>query len=361
MSFINPFPDFAYSELLQTLLPDFVLAFALFTALTYAVLGKRVGQQRPAVAMSGTIGLALAIGLVWWEQQHDWSIRDLGPLAMGFAVIMLAMILYQAIKQVGGTWAGGGIALGASLLVAWVLGAQWPMASQIVQTVIAVLVIGGVLAFLSHRHGAGRSAAMPQAQPRNHDLRRAIKESKVERNASKRLGREIKQTERRADQLFEHPEDAGDIMLQLNRMLPEEGWLTERIAGLRTKIQYMEQGQFGQIEEIQAVLTRLPPERRKQAIEELSLAYKELSMDRDLEKLDQRVAVAERQIMNLTREAQARLAQGDYRRVHGILGEARKLQENNTKLIRHIRQTEEQIARLANRITHDQAREKRQP
>jgi cyanate permease len=98
----NPFSNFAYGELLQTLLPDFVLAFAFFTALCYAVLAKRFGQQRPAVAMSAAIGLALAIGLVWWEQAHGWSIRNFGPIAVGVALIFLAMLLYQAVKQVGG-------------------------------------------------------------------------------------------------------------------------------------------------------------------------------------------------------------------------------------------------------------------
>jgi len=86
---INPFSGFAFAELLQTLLPDFVLAFAFFTALCYAVLAKRFGQQRPAVAMSGTFGFALAVGLVWWEQAHDYSIRNLGPIAVGIALILL--------------------------------------------------------------------------------------------------------------------------------------------------------------------------------------------------------------------------------------------------------------------------------
>jgi len=75
----NPFSNFAYSELLQTLLPDFVLAFAFFTALCYAVLAKRFGQQRPAVAMSGTIGFALAVGLVWWEQATTIPSATLDP------------------------------------------------------------------------------------------------------------------------------------------------------------------------------------------------------------------------------------------------------------------------------------------
>jgi len=134
-------------------LPDFVLAFTFFTALVYAVLGKRFERQRPAVAMSATLGFALSVGLVWWERSNGFSIRDLGPIAAGFAIIILAFVMYQSIRQVGGSWAGAGIALGASILVAEVLGMHIPISAQTIQTLVAVTLIVGVAAFLHHHHG----------------------------------------------------------------------------------------------------------------------------------------------------------------------------------------------------------------
>jgi hypothetical protein len=122
MSFGNPFSSFAFGEIFDSVLPDFVLAFTFFTALIYAVLGKRFGQQRPAIAASAALGLALSVGLVWWEQASGMSIRNLGPVAVGFAVLILAGVIHQAVRQTGGNWAGAGIALGASLLVAWIMG-----------------------------------------------------------------------------------------------------------------------------------------------------------------------------------------------------------------------------------------------
>lgn len=368
MSYPNPFSNFAYGELLQTLLPDFVLAFAFFTALCYAVLAKRFGQQRPAVAMSGAIGLALAIGLVWWEQAHDWSIRNLGSIAVGIALILLAMILYQAIKQVGGTWAGGGIALGASLLVAWILGAEWPVASDIMQTLVAVLLIGGIIAFLIHSRGKGLTLPIePRSNskgigkglaklvaPRPAEWRHEIADARRERHVSKDLSRGFKRAEEKADHLHEHPEDAGNIMLQLQRMLPAEGWLTERLSGLRAKIQRLQQGQFDQVQEIQSELRRLDPRQREQAVKELTKGYKELRLDVRLERLDRQVAETEKRIMGLTSQAEARLAEHDYRQLHSILEEARQLQVHNSKLIKHLRQTEEQIAHVARQVAHAQ-------
>ncbi|KKK63593.1 hypothetical protein LCGC14_2992700, partial [marine sediment metagenome] len=136
MRLANPFSDLAIGELFETLMPDFVLAFAFFTALAYAALGKRFDHQRPAIVMSAVIGLSLSVGLVWWEQQNSLSIKNLGPLAVGFAIIVLASVMYQAIKQVGGSWAGVGIALGASLLVSTLLGIEWFLDPQIIHTAI---------------------------------------------------------------------------------------------------------------------------------------------------------------------------------------------------------------------------------
>ena len=77
--------------------------------------------------MSATIGMALSIGLVWWEYQNDLSIVNLGPIAVGFAIILLGGVMYQCIKGIDGSWAGAGIALGVSLLVGWTLGLDWGM------------------------------------------------------------------------------------------------------------------------------------------------------------------------------------------------------------------------------------------
>ena len=73
----TPLPGLAMGELFETLLPDFVLGFAFFTALVYAVLARRFHHQRAAITVSAAMGLALAIGLVWWEQRVGLSVIDL--------------------------------------------------------------------------------------------------------------------------------------------------------------------------------------------------------------------------------------------------------------------------------------------
>ena len=50
-----------FYDLLESLLPDFILAFTFFTSLCYAVLGKHFGRQRPAIGMSVPPSISLAV------------------------------------------------------------------------------------------------------------------------------------------------------------------------------------------------------------------------------------------------------------------------------------------------------------
>jgi len=58
MRAINSLFDLPFIKLFESLLADFILSFAFFTALIYAILGKRFDHQRSAVAMSCALGLA---------------------------------------------------------------------------------------------------------------------------------------------------------------------------------------------------------------------------------------------------------------------------------------------------------------
>jgi hypothetical protein len=357
MRFTNPFSDFAIGRWLDTLLPDFVLAFAFFTALVYAVLGKRFEHHRSAVAASAAMGMALSVGLIWWEQEAGLSIRNLGSVAVGFAIIILAGVMYQAIRQTGGSWAGAGLALGGSLIVAWMLGTKWPVREQIVQTVMAVALIGGVVAFLAHRshQGGGRSA--PVRSPINKAIqevpfiRRNVQESKQGRAVSEVIRRNLKDARRKVDHLHEHPEKAGDALVQIRRMLPAEGWLTERLAQLRENAHRFKEGHVARIEELQQAIGKLPSGEKRKVAEQLVASYKELRLDVRLERLDQAVAANEKTIRELTQQAEGYAASHDYRRLHDALKAAQKLQGHNSALFKTIDRTEKHLQALATRIS----------
>ena len=346
------FPLLIMQNLFAPFFTDFVLAFAFFTAAVYAVLGKRFERQRPAITMSATMGLALALGLIWWEQQNDLSIKNLGPVAVGFALCILALVIYQALHQVGGSWAGAAIALGACLLIGSVLGLDWPLDSSIIQTLTFVALLGGILALLAHHKR--RPAYLPSERAKLADLRHDMSDLYRDRRLSDRISGNLHRLRRESAVLNTRPEYAQDVMLQLQRMLPAEGYLTERLAQLRSKAYRIRRGHISQLEETQDVFAKLPVSAKKQAAAELSNRYGQLvNMDTRLARLDQAVATYEQRIRDLTRQAQVYAAKQDFQKLTKVLEEAEKLQRHNSKLFQTIERTENRLIAIAQKVVRE--------
>jgi hypothetical protein len=343
--------DGAYAEFYEALLPDFMLAVIFFTALCYAVLGRRFERhQRAAVVLAAVLGIALAIGLVWWEQQHGYSIRDLGPIAVGLAIMFLAVAVYQAFRLAGGTVAGAGLAIAAAILIAWMLQVDWPVAGEIIQTIAGTALIIGLIALFSHHHahppatiGRGRPLRRPRSE--RVDVGNLYDDRYVSEKLSRRFGRLRKQ----ADQLGERPRDAENVMQQLRRMLPAEGWLTERLARLREQAHRARHGHVARIDSIRQAYSKLNTEQRKQASQQLIAEYKSLQLDQRMERLDHAVAANEKRIRELTQKAQNQLGKNEFRGLTETLKEAEKLQKHNSKLFERIEQTEKKIERIVQR------------
>ena len=343
----NPLDYLVRGDWLDTFLPDFALAFAFFTALIYAVLGRRLGMQRPAVAVSAVLGAALSAGLVWWEQANDLSIRDLGPVAVGFAIIVLAGVIYQSIRHVGGNWAGAGIALGACILVGWALGIDWPVDRGIVQTVAGATLTVGILAFLLHRRGMfGHSHHMPAELS---DVRHDMSDLHEDRRTSNRILGGLHRVKDAAGSLWQHPDRADDVMLQLRRILPAEGWLTQRMSRLRARAHFIRKGHIARVEELRSALDRLPARDKARVSRELTVRYKELKIDERIERLDHLVASNERSVRDLTRQAQAYVANHDYQKLTEVLEAAQKIQQRCTRLFKLIERTEAKLLAAVNR------------
>ena len=341
--------DWHIEKLLESYLPDFVLAFAFFTSVVYAVLGKRFEQQRPAIAMSAAIGIALSFGLVWWEQANDFSIKDLGPIAVGFAILLLAFVMYQCIRHIGGSWAGAGITLGASIIIAQLLGMPVPIDAQIIQTVIVVALIFGLLALMSHRHHLNPRVRF--TQPDLPDIKHTMADLYRQRHLSRKLDHGLRTLRKEAKTLHEHPEEVADIATQIKRMLPAQGYLTERMAQLRAKAHQVRNGHIARLEETRDAFVKLPTSAKKKASAELAAEYNQMvGIDTRLERLDKAIAENEKRIRELTEKAREYTAKYDYRGLVEALKDAEKLQHHNSKLIKIITRTEKKLSAIAKKV-----------
>jgi hypothetical protein len=342
----NPFEDLPIGEFFETLLPDFVLGFAFFTSVSYAVLSKRFGEQRPAIAMSATIGFALSVGLVWWEQANGFSIRNLGPVAAGFAIIVLAYVMYRAINKIGGSWAGAGIAIGASMLVSRVLGLKLPLDNEVISTVMIVALIVGIVSFMSHRHY--NYPKRQYSRPFVNDIRHDMSDLYRDKNLSNRLAKKMKDIRREAKTLKENPEGSREILQQLRTILPAEGWLTQRMAQLRAKAHMVRNGHIARLKETRHLVAKLPVSAKKKISADLVDRYKHIiGIDTRLQRLDRAVAEIERRIYQLTREAEKYTSQSDPKKLHDAIKTAEKLQRHNSRLFKIIVRTEDKLTRAA--------------
>ena len=339
-------------ELLESLVPDFVLALAFFTSLVYAVLSKRFDHQRPAIAMSASIGFALSISLVWWEQANDLSIKNLGPIAIGFAILVLSFIMYNSIKQIGGSWAGVGITIGACILIAQVLGLKVPIDPEIIQTITVVALIIGLIAFLTHSKSP--SIHFPRVSAGLPDVRRDMAGLYRDRHLSDKLSRRMRSLRKEANTLNEHPRDAGNILVQLKRMLPAQGYLTERMAQLRAKAHQIRNGHIARLGETKYVFSKLPVSAKKKASVELATRYNQLiGIDTRLERLDKAVAENEHRIRELTSQARQYTARYDYKKLTNTLKAAEKLQHHNSRLFKLIKRTENKLTAIAKKVAQE--------
>ena len=352
MRLTNLYYELNLYDWLESLLPDFILAFAFFTSISFAVLGKQFDHKRSTIAMSASIGFALSIGLVWWEQANNLSIKNLGPIAVGFAIIILGFVMYRSIKHIGGSWAGAGITLGASIMISKVIGLNIPINTEVIQSITVTALIIGIFAFLMHT--SPHKVQFPSGSFKSPVTKPNMTRLFRDRHLSNDLSKKMKKVRKDSKTLNERPEKAGNIQLQIKRMLPAQGYLTERMAQIRAKAHQIRNGHIARLEETRRAFANQPTPARKKASQELSAKYNQLiGIDTRLERLDKSVAENERRIKELTEQAQNYTAKYDYKKLTEALNAAEKLQKHNTHLIKHIEHTEKDLMQIAKQIAHE--------
>jgi hypothetical protein len=175
-----------------------------------------------------------------------------------------------------------------------------------------------------------------------------------DRRLSKRLTRGLHKARHEAKELEEHPEETGDVLRQIKRMLPAEGWLTQRMAQLRAKAHRIRNGHIARLEETRHVFSKLPASVKKKAAADLADRYNQIvGIDTRLERLDKAVAQTEQRIRALTYQAQQYAAKHDYQQLHATLKTAEKLQHHNSRLLKAIQRTESKLSAIAKKAANE--------
>lgn len=359
------------------LLIDFAIAFVFFTALSFAVLHRRFEHKRSAAVMSAALGTALAIGLAAWELRSGLRLADLGPIAAGLGMIMIALVIYHAIKRVGGTWSGGLTALGCTLLIGQVLGV--PGLQQVVNGVLgpllAISLIAGGVSLVMMKHSSEFKADVPVQNPRAWPIQQAprlrpeaqamqaqaepsaqVVEERVHaiddmKRLSQRFDEHLELAEHNARELPAQPQLAALLRRQLAALLPESQVITQRLADLRAKTQMLRMGHLAKIRRLAPQVPKLPPEAARVASMQLREAYREARLEERIERLDQAAVHAEKQIADVVAKVKQLLDAGRYAQAADVLHNSEKLARQVTRLMKQIEKDEQKVLALAVQAT----------
>ncbi len=342
---------------------DFLIALVFFTALAFAVLGRRLGHARAGAAASAALGFALALGLAAWEVNTGWRISDIGPIAAGFGLIVIALVIYHAMKKIGGQWAGVLIALGSASLIGQVL--SLPGLSNLLHGVVLPLVGIGLLAAgmmrLSHHHqtpypNVSPSNAItpaPIAVPAPNDLEE-VRDSQEQVHAiddvhrlADRIERTLSDTDRYGRALPAHPDLARLIRQQVDAVLPATQQITRQLAELRAHTELVRRGHLAKIRRLAPVVPKLDPTAARLASKRLRDLYDEASLGQRLERLDQAAAATEQRITQTITSVRQSLDAARYHEAASALRRAELLGRQAKKLIAQIDKQQKRVLALA--------------
>jgi hypothetical protein len=175
-----------------------------------------------------------------------------------------------------------------------------------------------------------------------------------ERHLSQGLDSGLRKLRKKANLLHERPEEGEDIIRQIKRMLPAQGYLTERMAQLRAKAHQIRNGHVARLEETRHTFDRLPTSAKKKASVELVARYNQMvGIETRLERLDKAVAENERRIRELTEKARQYAANYDHRKLAESLKAAETLQHHNSHVFKIIERTEHKLSAIARQVAKE--------
>jgi len=350
---------------------DFLISLVFFTAVVYAVLGRRLGHRRAAAAASAALGFALSLGLVAWQVQNGRRIADLGPIAVGFAVIVLALVVYHTMRQIGGRWAGVLTAVGAAALIGQVL--SLPGLANLLNGVVLPLagiglMTAGLIRLMHDRHtqssthpiqGAPWTGRQP-SPARNPTIQQALDDQRELEDTKQqvhaiddihritgRIEQALRQSDRLVKDLPAQPELARLIRQRLDTLLPASQEITRRLAQLRAHTEMARRGHLAKIRRLAPQIPKLDPASARAASQQLRDLYTEVGLGQRLARLDQAAALAEQQITQTIATVRQSLDAARYHEAASALHKAEHLGRQVRKLIDRIDKEHKRVLGLA--------------
>ncbi|AQT68735.1 hypothetical protein STSP2_01907 [Anaerohalosphaera lusitana] len=335
--------------LADSLWTDFVISFTLFTSVCYAVLSRRLNHHRPAAAASTAIGLALSLSLTFWQSANNFSLADLGPLAVSFAAVVIAVVIFGVFRQVVGSLPAAMLSFGVCLVTALSPGLNPPISHDLI-ALVAFLIVAAALYMVLTNHG------QPRIYPQSTPPQSSPDKQRQPAQLSASIEKQICQAEQNSTRLENDPQNIGQLQRQIEDILPKTSALTDQMARLRKQAAFVKNGQLQRIKKLRMRLMRTPPEQRAAVAANMKKAYKELKFDDRIERLDYAVAETEKRVRDCLNRSIQLLNAGDTAGLIRMLDRARRLQRHNQKLETVIERSKEKLIGQYDQFEQSQSR-----
>jgi hypothetical protein len=344
---------------------DFAIYLMVFVGISQITLGSRF-QGKGGKAITIAIGISLALALAISERYLGFSLRSLGPIAVGIFLAILSVMIYRLIKQLGGDFAVSGSL--AYIIILLFLTATMPSFFAWINKNTPLLGLGLVIGFFWAAYKV--ISHLFRGKKLSEKLGEKFKEAKTESDAeitqmnrSKGFQRSqikpiTKQAFKTSDQILNElaeilksiekyghlPEARAEIKKQIDKIMPEQMELMETLKTLQTrhgKILAFDMGVYSQ--EFQKLYRELSGPEKAAMKRELEDEYVKLGIEKQLPVLERQIQDYQVGIRNYLNQASSSLMAGDIENAKSCLKKAINLEQETKSILGRLRNLEKQI------------------
>jgi hypothetical protein len=174
------------------------------------------------------------------------------------------------------------------------------------------------------------------------------------RSLSNNISGQLRKLKRTTELLGDKNSQSTDLVLQLQRILPQQGFLAGQMAGLRKKAHLVRNGHIAKIKDIKKLCRQMGPLQKREISRQMIEYYqKETDLEKRLERLEGLITDIEKQSRELIVRAQICVKNNDFKQYDDIINKAKRLQDRVTHIIKIIIRTEKKLSATSQKIVRD--------
>jgi hypothetical protein len=354
-----------------TVFIDFAIYLMVFVGISQLTLGSRF-QGRGGKAIAIAIGISLALSLAISEKYLGFSLRSLGPIAVGIFLAILSVIIYRLIKQLGGSFAVSGSL--AYIIILLFLTATMPGFFAWINKNTPLLGLGLVAGFiwasynvvshlfrrkkLSQELGEKFDKVKTEAKGEIDNLDRSKRFQKANarritkraKKASREILEDLEEILKAIDKYGHLPEAGPMIKERIDKVMPEQLELVDfltRLQNLHKRLLSFDTSLYSH--ELQTRYRNQTGTERAILKKELGDEYQKLGIERQLLDLEGKAQGYLTGMKNALAQAGQEIVSGNPDGAKGAIERAMTLEKETSTIIDHLRYQERQILKHTKR------------